>query len=399
MNYADLDGVPILWATGLCGHFREGEVAIESGASHKVQYLTILVRTVVKRRDAESKCYDLLRKILGDAVSLCGVPADNLRTMALSPYAAMEANTPLDTFLPGKPVGDLNVATQDTVRIGSREENVRSLLQGTWDMSSASRIVELSPIQRQAFEKIEEEAKRKSSADETLLLQEIQKYDSTFTEEDLKALLQFVANKAELHININFGKTVASGKRIVQHLWEDERLKNLFETGDGGGSTDQMKRKRWEQLMFDGIYDKGGVKERPKYGNLNLLGHVIGDIFCRQYGASYLVLKAHMRKRVTISSGDSSWCNPRSRSPPYSAGEQVQVGTLDQCAHVLLDVLRRKKKLYCGTRMGEAVWTDESDDEYQERTKALVQLWIAVMVRKGVGLSPTKHVPSLAPCH
>ena len=46
MSYADLDGVPILWATGLCGHFREGEVAIESGVTHKVQYLTILASTL-----------------------------------------------------------------------------------------------------------------------------------------------------------------------------------------------------------------------------------------------------------------------------------------------------------------------------------------------------------------
>ena len=55
------------------------------------------------------------------------------------------------------------------------------------------------------------------------------------------------------------------------------RYRTLFETGTGGGSTDQDLRRGWERRMFGDAYDGHDV-QRPKYGSVNFLVHVqVGD--------------------------------------------------------------------------------------------------------------------------
>lgn len=95
------------------------------------------------------------------------------------------------------------------------------------------------------------------------------------------------------------------------------------------GALSSKARIRSEKALFGKHYDEAKGDARPKYGNLNVLAHILGDSRSRHYGQSYLVLKdVTMRKRTTITSGDS-----------LDAGTTIQVGTLaaGNIAHVILD--------------------------------------------------------------
>eukprot|EP00039_Didymoeca_costata_P012548 m.181033 g.181033 ORF g.181033 m.181033 type:complete len:943 (-) comp15510_c0_seq2:242-3070(-) len=381
MEMVELDDIPILWATGMCGYVGNIEVAIESFEPHNVQHLTILVRTTEKN-GADERCRQLLDQITRTAICLCGVSEELLRVMALSPTAAGEVSDPLAKFLPGKPLDELKRKSCDTVTLNGRTEAVANFIEGAFVPTSDLPVALLSTSQQQAFDTIEAHAKDASLKAEDELFLEMQTYYPSFTRENLKTILKYIAKKAELHVNIKLLRTdkdTGDLINIAESMWNDGRLKNLFETGHGGGVTKKDLRKQWEHNLFDGAYDSCEDKERPKYGNLNVLGNLAGDVFCSRYGGSYLVLKPHMRQRVTVCSGDSAWCKSRSPSPPYSnlGKEQVQIGTLDHCAHVLLDILRRRQRRHKGTPS-----TEETIEEHKIRTKGLVELFVAKMVHK-----------------
>ena len=141
-------------------------------------------------------------------------------------------------------------------------------------------------------------------------------------------MLQYVERQAEIHINVKLHKKVTSLRdgrtkiSVLQGYCESGKYLTLFDIGTGGGSTNLDKRREWERRIFDTAYD-GFDKQRPRYGNVNVLAHDKGDKEAARYGQSMLVLKEHVRRRCTVTSRDSS-------------KEDAVLGTLDHFAHVLL---------------------------------------------------------------
>ena len=58
--------------------------------------------------------------------------------------------------------------------------------------------------------------------------------------------------------------------------------------------------------MFDSKYAKATDFERVKYGVINFTNDPKGVKVCAGYGASYLLLKEHVRERCTFTDMDSS---------------------------------------------------------------------------------------------
>jgi hypothetical protein len=170
------------------------------------------------------------------------------------------------------------------------------------------------------------------------LLQVFREHLTSFDMRGLDSVLAFLRDRAALHINFKPRKSIG-GQPLLDVMLQTPGLRylTLFETGTGGGCTDQDERVAWERRMFPDVYEGGGskyglIRERPKYGYVNLLTHRAGDKEASSmYGKSYFVIDTvtnpELRRWVTITSRDSS-------------DSKCRVGTLDACAHVLLDQLR-----------------------------------------------------------
>ncbi|KRX03459.1 hypothetical protein PPERSA_02838 [Pseudocohnilembus persalinus] len=88
-----------------------------------------------------------------------------------------------------------------------------------------------------------------------------------------------------------------------------KRVKNLFETGHGNGSDNTNQRKKWENDIFNNIYNDAQPTERVKYGVLNFLSSPQGHNKCGFYGKSFFIMK-EVRLRCTFSNKDTSALNP-----------------------------------------------------------------------------------------
>eukprot|EP00039_Didymoeca_costata_P009048 m.119890 g.119890 ORF g.119890 m.119890 type:complete len:1150 (+) comp14337_c0_seq3:394-3843(+) len=377
-----------LWATGVSGFIGEVEIAMESTDTdgihtHNLRRLTIIARTVQQGPESQTGCKTLFDKIIEEAKTLCGVPEESLLITAVSPISMGKADILLGTYLEGVPVHEVSKDSKHFFRgcqiIGE------NLLCGKYvAVKHPTRKSTLTRSQENALSHVRELAKHASAAAKDELFEELLKYCPDIKWEHMVTMLEHIAFKAQLNINAKLCKKI-DGKLLIQLLCEDKdpRLKNLFEARHGNGNSNLDVRKQWERNIFGKAYDIGEDKERPKYGNMNLLGCLHGEKYSKYYGDSYFVLKHHMRARVTISSGDSAWCEPRSASPPYSNynREKVQVGTLENCAHVLLDVLRRRK--YYEVKETQV---EETQEMFIGRTTALVKILFDMAVTKDVSV-------------
>lgn len=130
--------------------------------------------------------------------------------------------------------------------------------------------------------------------------------------------VNFAINKVREWVNdsdvtINFSPQLMVRKRskglIPMHklLADDDSpaLKNLFETNNGGGTTDKKYRKQWEENLYGEDMAESSFSERPKYGAINIPGHTNGA--ASQYGESCFVLnKDNLKDRITIAPRNSS---------------------------------------------------------------------------------------------
>jgi hypothetical protein len=116
-------------------------------------------------------------------------------------------------------------------------------------------------------------------------------------------------NEAPYIIHVNLTKTLGDGDLVIDKLLKDDRYRNLFETGDGGGSKNLEARNGWEVRVFGDAYKLGVTPgcERPKYGTVNLTNDPDGVKSARQYGKSVFVLKRHLRWRCTLTNKDTSF--------------------------------------------------------------------------------------------
>jgi hypothetical protein len=136
-----------------------------------------------------------------------------------------------------------------------------------------------------------------------------------------EALAEYIANRAPMVIHVH--------AKTIPILIEDGHYRSSFETNSTHGSaSDATKsgymnaRYAWESACFLKLYDKTTNFERPKYGALNFLNMCGGVPSAISYGSCYMVLSNELRKRITISTGDTS-------------GSRC-IGVLDFCNHVLL---------------------------------------------------------------
>jgi hypothetical protein len=195
-----------------------------------------------------------------------------------------------------------------------------------FDVSSTRDLPECASV---ALARAVELAKSQSEKDVKRLMRTFRRYGQDgCTEEDIRETMRFFEKAAALHLNIDPFKDI-DGKPLLHLYCEDAdgKYKTIFETGTGGGCTNQDARRGWERRMYGDAYD-GHDADRPKYANVNFLALTKGDRAATHYGSSYMLLNQAVRERCTITSRDSSWADAR-------------LGTLQHCAHVLLHKIER----------------------------------------------------------
>ena len=155
----------------------------------------------------------------------------------------------------------------------------------------------LTKTQRRAVRFFRKKAKLMSNATHHLLVEKVIRLG--FDETDLQILLDFVS-KVPI---ISFVPLYRAN--LFVPFSEEPRMKNLFEVGKGGGSTNTTVRSRWESTLFNKLYDKSEPEERVKYGVFNLDDNPEGVTSAKSYGEVYFVFHEHVKKRATMVYGDS----------------------------------------------------------------------------------------------
>jgi hypothetical protein len=355
-----------LWQGGV--HVRVGRadaVVVVSGATDATEFqqrVAVLVRGA-SGDAAAADCKRLCAKFVKAVRTHGSISDDALVVAAISPRALAQCETRLhpDSLWchPSVPLAELPAGAarlalpQDagvlvdgaTMELPGSMRRVRAKAEAREAVETLAR--PLSAAQTAALNHVRSAAAVQSEAAKPLLLAKFREYRADMTMADVEGVLEFVQHRTEVHVNVKLDKRVGPAKRMIVELLcdggggggdggigrSDAHVKNLFQTGEGGGSNNLDNRKQWESRLFGSAYDAVGVvaRERPKYGNLGLLTHTEGDQHANQYGRSYMILnRVAVQDRLTVSAEDS--CRPTSD------------GTLEHCAHVLLDLLNRRKR-------------------------------------------------------
>ena len=140
------------------------------------------------------------------------------------------------------------------------------------------------------------------------------------SKENILKTLQYVEFEIPLIIRIK--------PAALNLLADDTHYRNQFETQTSGGTMNNVTRRRWENLMFNNIYDNASPFDRCKYGTFdtNYYNNKKYYSVAISYGYSYFVLKPHMRSRTTCCYDDSS---------AVSNNPKLEFGTLKDFAHIL----------------------------------------------------------------
>jgi hypothetical protein len=131
---------------------------------------------------------------------------------------------------------------------------------------------------------------------------------------ELENALAFVRDDAPVIVHVHV-------PRVLQLLLADDHYRSQFETGTSSGTLSNATRAQWEERLFGPSYNACAAFDRVKYGVLNTTGSISGVDCAAGYGDSYLLLKSHVRHRMTFTEQDSS--------------SALQVGTSAHYAHVL----------------------------------------------------------------
>lgn len=128
-------------------------------------------------------------------------------------------------------------------------------------------------------------------------------------------------------ITLNFhpDRIAGDGLTAAESLAASGIYRSQFETGvsAGGVTAGGGDRQRWEAKTF-GLRDQVDAAHRPRYGGLNMAGHLDGA--CPRFGSCVLVLRPEVLARSTFSVGDSS-------------RGSTDVGTVDQPIGLLAGLL------------------------------------------------------------
>jgi len=144
------------------------------------------------------------------------------------------------------------------------------------------------------LERVRRESQKLSMAMKNDLVAQFKRYlGSSYPKGDVDKVLDFIAKRANMHVNVKLNKMVPrlSDQKpitILESFCHVGRYLTMFDVGHSGVGTDADTRRGFERRFFFGAYE-GHDKDRPRYGNLNLLAHLKGDKKSARYGQSYLV--------------------------------------------------------------------------------------------------------------
>ncbi len=132
----------------------------------------------------------------------------------------------------------------------------------------------------------------------------------------------------EITINFHPDRITKEGLPLLVSIAQDQRLKSQFETETSNGGLTAFfggDRWRWEQRVFNGVYDTCDPRQRPKYGALNYKNFEVGA--SSRFGSSFFRLKPHMIKRTTF-------CYPDSFFEPEHFASHQHLASLIEVADV-----------------------------------------------------------------
>jgi hypothetical protein len=124
-----------------------------------------------------------------------------------------------------------------------------------------------------------------------------------FSLRQLQETVLYIRDSAPIIVHLRLDQN-----HLLQKMIKDTHYRNQFETKISNGSylCCHAERVRWENRLFDNIYDKCSPFQRTKYGCLNITKdpHGVDSAAC-QYGDSHFILKA-VRFRCSFSDKDSA---------------------------------------------------------------------------------------------
>ena len=154
----------------------------------------------------------------------------------------------------------------------------------------------LTETQIKAITYVNKKSKIFSSSVKLLLVKRF--LDMDYTKKDFEIVHKFIKNAP---IIIHFHP-----KKMIEFLIKDTHYRNLFETNTSSGSTSTTCRTKWENTLFNNLYDISDPHNRVKYGVVNLDHNKSGCNRAQSYGDSYIQLKNEMKNRTSFTYGDSS---------------------------------------------------------------------------------------------
>ena len=189
-------------------------------------------------------------------------------------------------------------------------------------------MVKLAPCQLAALDHVEARARDRRA--EALASQAEIRQMCDLEADVMERVGQAIRRNARVALHFHPDRPSSNGTTVAEALLEEGSYRNQFETGiSNGGVTAFLGGTRdvCEQRLFGGSYHGPGVgvRDRPRYGALDLLSHAEGP--SPRFGSCYFVLAAAVSQRCTFTYQDSH-SNPD------------EIGTLREFDDVFAAILR-----------------------------------------------------------
>lgn len=189
-------------------------------------------------------------------------------------------------------------------------------------------MVKLAPCQLAALDHVDALARDRRA--EALASQAEIRQMCDLAADVMERAVQAIRRNARVALHFHPDRPVSNGATVAEALLADGSYRNQFETSiSNGGVTAFLGGRRdvCEQRLFGGSYHGPGVevRDRPRYGALDLLSHPEGP--SPRFGSCYFVLTATVSQRCTFTYQDSH-SNPN------------EIGTLREFDDVFAALLR-----------------------------------------------------------
>ncbi len=166
---------------------------------------------------------------------------------------------------------------------------------------------QLTPSQRSALAFVAEQGRAgRGKAKETLA--HVAKM-SNIADDDLAEAVQEIQTRARVALHFHPDRPVSGSETVAERLLAEGTYRSQFESKISNGSVSAYpggERDLWEQQLFGGAYQRPEchLRERPKYGSLDLVRHSDGP--SPRFGSCYLLLDPLVTQRCTFTYLDSN---------------------------------------------------------------------------------------------